>query len=293
MFRVFLAFLAFAKVEKHQVNVNVLLAFLECLVVNNIKHSQLLNYLSAIKTLCVICEWKIPDLKHEKIHFYLKSIQKTSPFSVKMHSIIDTSLLSDIVSTCRLTFLGDVFKAVYLTAFFGFFRLSNLVPHTISTFSLMKHLTRGDIFFSQKFVIILIKWSKPMQNNNQARLIKLPLLNNHLCPFLALKRCLQIIPGSKNDPLFQFKSGSIWLPLTDNRVRSHLKNVLSLLNLPPAFITFHSFRRSGATFAFNHNVSLQEIQRHGTWTSDCVWRYVCDSMDAGSAVASTFASLLS
>ena len=69
--------------------------------------------------------------------------------------------------------------------------------------------------------------------------------------------------------------------------------MFSLLNLPPTFITLHSFRRSRATIAFNHNVSLQQIQRHGTWTSDCVWRYVCDSMDAGSEVASNFASLLS
>ena len=131
-----------------------------------------------------------------------------------------------------------------------------------------------------------------MQNNNQAKLIKLPVLNNSLCPARALKNCLSIIPGSKNDPLFQFKVGQAWLPLTDNRVRTHLKNILALLNLDQSFITFHSFRRSGATFAFNHNVPLQHIQRHGTWTSDCVWRYVSDSVNAGSEVATSFAACL-
>ena len=132
-----------------------------------------------------------------------------------------------------------------------------------------------------------------MQNNNQARLIKLPVLNNHLCPATALKACLKLAPCSKNHPLFQNKVGLSWVPLTDNKVRIHLRNVLSLLKLDPNFITFHSFRHSGTTFAFNHNVSLQEIQKHGTWTSDCVWRYVSDSTDAGSQVASTFATLLS
>ena len=76
-------------------------------------------------------------------------------------------------------------------------------------------------------------------------------------------------------------------------MRKHLKNVLTLLGKDPSLITFHSFRRSDATFAFNHNVPLQDIQRHGTWTSDCVWRYVTDSIDAGTQVAATFASLLS
>ena len=134
---------------------------------------------------------------------YLKSIQKTAPFSVKMHHIIDIQLLTAIVSACDATEFGYVFKACYLLAFFGFFRLSNLAPHSAHEFSLLKHLTRGDVFFHEKFLVILLKWSKTMQNNDQARLIKLPILNNALCPARALRGCLTEIPGSKNDPLFQ------------------------------------------------------------------------------------------
>ena len=131
-----------------------------------------------------------------------------------------------------------------------------------------------------------------MQNNDQAKLIRLLTLNNAICPASALRTLLALTPGSKKAPLFQYRLHNSWLPLTDNRVRSHLKNILSLLNLEQSFITFHSFRRSGASFVFNHNVSLQQIQKHGTWTSDCVWRYVSDSVDAGSEVASTFAAVL-
>ena len=78
-----------------------------------------------------------------------------------------------------------------------------------------------------------------------------------------------------------------------NRCKSQeaFKNILVLAGKPADFITFHSLRRSGASLAFNHNVPLQDIQRHGTWTSDCVWRYVTDSVDCGSNVAATFATL--
>ena len=178
-------------------------------------------------------------------------------------------------------------------SFFGFFRLSNLVPHTTSSFSVLKHITRGDVFFQPHVTTILITWSKTMQQNNQAKLIQLPVLNNALCPTSAIKNCLKIIPGEKNSPLFQYKVGQHWIPMTDNRVRKHLKNILMFLNLDSDFITFHSFRRSGATFAFNHNVPLQQIQKHGTWTSDCVWRYISDTANAASQVALTFANLLS
>ena len=175
MFRLFLAFLCFSKASSSQVNVNVLLAFLEFLVFNSVKHSQLLNYLSAIKTMASIYDWHIPDLKHVKIQLYLKLIKKTAPFCVKLHHIIDITFLTSLVSKCDSTYMGSIFKAVYLTAFFGFFRLSNLVPHTVASFSMLKHLTRGDIFFSSSHAIVLLKWSKTMQNDNQARLIKLPL----------------------------------------------------------------------------------------------------------------------
>ena len=62
MFTTFLAFMIFYHIEIYQVNVTILLAFLECLVVNNVKHSQLLNYMSAIKTMSSAYGMSIPDM---------------------------------------------------------------------------------------------------------------------------------------------------------------------------------------------------------------------------------------
>ena len=56
--------------------------------------------------------------------------------------------------------------------------------------------------------------------------------------------------------------------LTDNRVRGHFPLILSKLHLSDSGFTFYTFRSSGATFAFNNEVTLQNIQRHGTWTLD-------------------------
>ena len=81
--------------------------------------------------------------------------------------------------------------------------------------------------------------------------------------------------------------------MTNTRVRRHLKSILHLLGLSWSPITFHTFRLSGATLAFNNNVDIQNIKQHGTWTSDCVWWYMNDSADAGSQVATSFAKLLS
>ena len=112
------------------------------------------------------------------------------------------------------------------------------------------------------------------------------------CPVRALKAILAITLGSDNSPLFQVKVKTKWFPLTDSRLRKNLAIILAKLGLATSNITFHAFRRSGATLAFNSSVPLQDIQSHGTRTSDCVWSYITPDHNASQVVAQTFASLL-
>ena len=124
---------------------------------------------------------------------------------------------------------------------------------------------------------------------NSIKILKIPSLgSNPICPVVALKNILQITPGNNNSPLFQFKKSGKWLPLTDTQVRRHFKNVLARVQLQNTNLTFHAFRRSGASFTFNSNVSLQDIQSHGTWTSESVWRYITLDHNASDQVAKNF-----
>ena len=82
------------------------------------------------------------------------------------------------------------------------------------------------------------------------------------------------------------------MDITNTKVRRHLKIILANVGLQASGITIHSLRRSGATLAFNSNVPLQEIQSHGTWTSNCVWRYITQDHQATQQVANAFQQLL-
>ena len=137
-------------------------------------------------------------------------------------------------------------------------------------------------------VVVLLKWSKTMQTNNIKLTTVSRIPNSILCPVTALSNLLALTPRGSNLPLFQVKVNQTCVPLTDTKVRCHFSLVLSKLNLGNAGYTFHTFQRSGATFAFNNNVSLQNIQKHGTWTLDCVWRYITDTANAGERVADMF-----
>ena len=93
-----------------------------------------------------------------------------------------------------------------------------------------------------------------------------------LCPVTALHMYISKFPAQRHAPLFLHPTTK--LAITQVNIRAALAKILSSLQLPHNYITFHAFRRSGATFAFNHHVSLQNIQSHGGWKSSAVWTYL-------------------
>ena len=157
----------------------------------------------------------------------------------------------------------------------------------MASFDYTRHLAKGDVIFAQDQVLLIVKWSKTMQNRQQIRTISLPMLGSSMmCPVEAL-RSLLFSQGDSNDPLFQISRARTQVPLTDSVARRHLHTVSTVLKLSP-HLTFHDFRRSGATWAFQHGVPLSQIMHHGTWRSDSVWQYINDISTTPSAVSTTF-----
>ena len=102
-----------------------------------------------------------------------------------------------------------MYKALYLLAFFGFFRISNLVPISILSFHIGKQLYRGDVLFEQNMqAVIIVKWSKTLQSINKGTYVIIPRLsNNVLCPVNALEMMFTEYPATTNAPLFSHQSG--------------------------------------------------------------------------------------
>ena len=101
-----------------QVNVFHLLCFLECLYYNGVKHPQMANYLSAIKSKFIIFGLDVACFSDHRLKYYQKAVQLHAPLQVKLNKIIDVKLLKDIISQCDLTYMGQIFKGLYLLSFF-------------------------------------------------------------------------------------------------------------------------------------------------------------------------------
>ena len=104
----------------------------------------------------------------------------------------------------------------------------------------------------------------------------------------AIKNMIKNYPTQENQPLFVNLNGVI----TQSQLRAHLRKVLLQINVDPSQHSFHKFRRSGVTLAFNSGVDISHIKCHGTWLSDTVHTYIVSDPQNASAVSRTFANLL-
>ena len=260
---------------------------MEYLLLNGLSPSNISNHLAAIRAFFIVNGLNTIPLRHDQIAMYHKSIKLNIPFTPKQTSLIDIQLLTNLIQASKSLPNSEVFVALYSLAFFSFLRLSNLLPHSIKTYDHLRHLARGDVIVSEDNITLLIKWSKTIQNRKDVATIVLPALGNSvLCPHTAVRHLLSVQPGSSNSPVFQIQSNQSYVPLTDSVARKHLKKIAILVQAPK--LTFHDFRRSGTTWAYEHGVPIEAIKAHGTWRSDTVYKYIASQFNHSNSVSTTF-----
>ena len=156
-FRLFLAYCCFIQIQLHQLTPVILFSFLKFLLENGISNSAIANYITAVKASLSMYDISALPFYDQRIKYFQKSLTLNKPFTATIKKIIDIPLLKDIIAVCDTMWMGQVFKFLYLTAFFSFLQILNLVPHTVATFSPLEQLTRGDVFFAPPGVHLLIK----------------------------------------------------------------------------------------------------------------------------------------
>ena len=87
-----------------------------------------------------------------------------------------------------------------LLAFFGCFRLSNLVPPSKANFDPLKHFKRNDVRFEGDLVLVYFKWSKTNQNSSKVTWVPMAppqtldlALNAILIPYSQKLNCLVVL----------------------------------------------------------------------------------------------------
>ena len=176
--------------------------------------------------------------------------------------------------------LDATFWAAYLVAFFSFFRKSNLLPPTTTSFDPQRHLRNCDIKFYPWGIILVVRWSKTIQYKNRTLLVPFPRINHSsLCPWSAVQHAFklaQVYQSKKHAfaPAFVYKEGGTLKVLTHSKFTSKLKEILDKCGIDSWNFSGHSFRRGGATFALHCSVPSDYIKLQGDWKSNAYERYL-------------------
>ena len=271
-----------------QTTVYNLLVFLEYLHSNKLSPKVIQNYLSSIRTAAIKYNLQVQHTSSHLLTRFIRSISINSPFAPTPRGVFEIKTMYHISRACDSLSDPHLFRAIFLTAYFAFLRMSNVAPHSTKQFDPSKHFLRQDAIFGHPGIHLIVKWTKTLQDHRSHHIVQLPELHNpYLCPVRALRSLLSSRPLPPTAPLF----ATIRPPhpqIIDTHIRNALKSILQSLNIPPASFGFHTFRRSGATFAFDHNVSLQNIMSHGLWRSSAVWIYLQNASLAPSTIPCTF-----
>ena len=272
-FRLWMAFLINYKVPIIRVDYKHVMAFIQMLINARLSNRTILGHLSAIKSISSKFNLSITPFHHHLVQHLTKSIPKLPSNPLFIKQLFTPSLLEQLLIKQTIFPHHLLYHALYLLAFHGFFRISNLLPQSPNSFNLAQHLARGDIIFAPPGAHVVLKWSKTL-NNRQGRVIQLSTIpNSPLCPIKALQSYIHAYPSHPNNPFFSFSSNPLSI-LTQSTARRSLALTISSLSLNPRQYTFHTFRHSGATLAFQLGVPLEHIQAHGTWKSDAIWAYL-------------------
>ena len=265
-FKLYMAFTSWCRIP--MVAVDSILAFLELLAQNGSRSHTLSSYVSVFKHFFRLYDLDITGLCHRKVHLFVKSVSHNAKYFPRFKANFTIETLTRLVHACDQLTHGKVYKAAYLLAFFAFLRLSNVAPASAAAFDVTRHFIRSDIIFGSPGAHIVLKWAKAMQSAQSHQIVQIPALpNSPICPTAALKDLLHYIPASKTSPLFLIPKPSGLSILTAPMISSTLSSLLRSLHLNPSSYGFHSFRRSGVSWAADHNVPLQNLQAHGGWAS--------------------------
>lgn len=189
--------------------------------------------------------------------------ESTKPILLKIRSLLQLSKPKDIL-----------FWAACLVSFFGLLRKANSAPTSVKSFDRSKHFIVGDIFKCAQGLALTVKHTKTIQCKERSFQVPLPFLHNHpLCPTTAVINLLRV-HGQIQTTTPLFSLGSLRSVLTHKAFISQLNSVLQLCGLDHTNFSGHSFRRGGASWAFEAGLPGEIIQSLGDWRSQAYLVYL-------------------
>ena len=276
----FLSFCREFSLQPFPVNEPLLCRFVSFLALQNLSHSSIKGYLSAIRRLQIA--QGLPDplisqmAKLEGVIRGIKSQQAHSASSSPKRLPITLSILRQLkvhMVTSASDYDGVMLWAAACTCFYGFFRAGELTVPSESAFDSSAHLCFADVsvdcIHNPQVVKLRLKASKTDPFRKGVDVV-LGRTHTDTCPITALLAYLAL-RGNTPGCLFKFADGRL---LTKQRFVQKVREALLAGGFNPSQFAGHSFRIGAATTAAESGISDSSIKMLGRWESAAFQVYI-------------------
>jgi hypothetical protein len=212
--------------------------------------------------------WPIPPrLKH-----IITGVERARPPSSRMDIRLPVSLplLRGVYEETDPTVaLEAAVRACAFTAFYGQYRLGELLPDSLSAFDPQMHPTRA-AWSGGRAPSITLPWTKTTRNAG-AVIPLAPQPHSRTCPVAAMKAFLKRHRVSRRAHLFAYRVDGALRPLTKRVFLAEINAIATGLGL--CRVTGHCFRIGGTTQLLVSGVPPDVVRVAGRWASDSFLRY--------------------
>ena len=272
--RTYVTFTTYFNVPDFPVDLGVVLRFIAFMGRSPLSHNYVFNIVSSVKWFASLLDPSSVDV-FEKVLVSAslkglraqlsRPVRQKLPFTVqhlcKFYSVLDLSDPKQLAGWCAM-----------LLAFFGCFRLSNLVPTSKGKFDALKQLRKDDVKFEKDFVLIFYKWSKTNQNSSRVTWVPIsPVSDPRFDIKFYFQKLFALVKVPSDAPLFSYKEK---LYHSRNSLVSLLDTCVCSAGLSPSDYSWHSFRRGAAVFAFELGLADSAVQMLGDWSSEAFKNYL-------------------
>lgn len=265
----------------------------------SVKHGTIVNYLSGLKMLHILLGHPYPFTGDPSLRLLLRGIHRLHPHVPdRALPITPTHLLQVYTQLDHQSSLECTVFSCGLFLFFSLSRVGSVLPKSIKmtkSRSLHKSLTRDRVDLRHPdFAVVTFLHTKTIQFGQ--RVLQVPLLRSdtHLCPVAAYRHALSLLGSSRHPSAFSYLDDKgIILPLLPQRFITVFRLLLVRAGIPDVHrFRGHSFRRGGASWAFDSGVPGELIQIMGDWKSDAYKVYLEFSLNSKVTIAQRLVSRL-
>ena len=253
------------------------------------------SYLSALRNMQI--SLGLPDPREQSSLPVLKRVQagisrtrmlKGSPPRIRL------PITAHILEQIRATVIASAnpekhaIWAIAASAFFGFFRLGELLPDSISSYNPVTNLSWGDVSVDShtnpQMIQFHVKVSKCDQFGSGTNVV-VGRTGTPLCPVAALTQYFEV-RGDQPGAFFLDSSHKV---ITKPRFVTQIREILSTIGLPQHHFAGHSFRIGAATTAAAVGIEDSAIQMLGRWHSAAFIQYIRTPKERLAALSTTLA----